>query len=153
MLNLTIPLFRELAAIKIRISIEFIMKKKEGYSSHKVLLMNQTMDLCGLLKSRGSNWQAKLMFGELDKYPGLPHSCPIKPATFVLNRVTYNLNFIPIRPVPELKFFLVFDFFTSINKRRTSLSYAKIEGMIKDTVWRNDDNEAAINKLLGMQNT
>lgn len=150
MLNVSIPLFKELTTIKIRISIDFILKIGDSFSSNKVQLMNQTMDLCGLLKSRGSNWQAKLMFGELDKYPGLPQNCPVKPATFVLNGVTYNLNFIPLRPVPELKFFIVFDFFTLLNKRRASISYAKVEGLIKDTIRKNGTDEATIQKLLGL---
>ena len=146
--NINIDLFKEVKAIKLRILIEIVLKIGEGYSKDRILLLNQTMDFCGLLKIRTSSWHAKFLFGELDKYPGLPTKCPVAPAKFELNAVKMNLNFIPVKPVPELKFYCIFDFFTSHNKRHAPLTYSKIEGLVKDTERRNY-TDSGLKKFLG----
>ena len=116
---------KALKNVKVKVNIEMRMKFLENQ------YFSQTMDICHFLKNHGTNWQTKFIIGDLNQYPGLPNECPINSSFYYAKNLTSDLNFIPMKIIPETKFLATFDVFTYIKKRSVPVSLYKFEGSLK----------------------
>lgn len=129
-LDLGFNVFREVKSIKMRISIEVYLND----TNLQLQLVNQTVDVCRSLKHCLGNWQVKLLLGNLDKYPGIPRECPVKPGIYYANNYTVELKFLPMKKVRAHKFFSTFELFTVENRRYLQLTQMKFDGSIANGV-------------------
>ena len=126
LLDLDFLVLKELKNVKIKISIEVYLNATHS----QIQLVNQTVDMCKFLLNRASNWQVKLLFGSLEKYPNIPIECPIKAGLYYARNYTVELKFLPMRNVRAHKYFSTFELFTIANKRYHQLTQMKFDGSI-----------------------
>ena len=115
--NIKFRLKKELRILKIKFSVEILMKFGDEYPKSRYHLINQTVDYCNYLKKPAGNWQISVFLKELNNYPGLPTKCPIAPNLYEINNFTVDFDGFPQKIIPDTKFFLIIEFNTIIRKR------------------------------------
>lgn len=126
-LDMDITYFKIFPNLKMKISVEVLLKATQN----RLHLVNQTIDVCSLLTHGGTNWHIKAMLGDLDKYPNIPRGCPIMPGHYFLKNFTINIKQIPLKIIPEVETFGVFEIFTVVKKRSVVISNIKIDSVVK----------------------
>lgn len=119
---------KELKVLKIKFSVEILMKSGDEYPKSRYHLVNQTVDFCNFLRKPASNWQISIFLREIKNYPGLPKDCPIIPKLYVLDNFTVSMNVLPQKIIPDTKFFLILEFFTIVRKRPITTTLVKVDG-------------------------
>lgn len=117
----------ELSSIKINTFIEAEVK----ITSNRFILFNQTLDLCSLMQKRTTNWQAKVIFGDLSRYPNLPKKCPVKKGFYSATNFTMEMKYIPFKVFVETLLKITMEFYTVIKKKIVILTKFSAQGLMK----------------------
>lgn len=119
----------EFTTVKIKIFIEVLVEE----SNIRSVFTNQIIDFCSLISHMPSNWQMKVLFGDLNRFPNIPKSCPIIPGHYFANKFTANVEYFPMKVIPKMTFFCSMDFYTIIQKRKAFLTNLKFEIILKNS--------------------
>ena len=126
-LDLDYQLYKELNNVKIKVSLEVQVKP----SQNRMHFVNQTLDVCSIISNGARNWQIKTVLGDLNKYPNVPKSCPIRPGHYFIKNYTTDISQIPMAVVPELLSFANFEVFTIIKKRLITTNNINVDAELK----------------------
>ena len=124
-LNMDFDVKKEVRNVKVKAKVQITMQFMENQQ------FNQIIDICSFLQNTGKSWQMKFIFGNLDQYPNIPKGCPISPGKYLLHNTTSDLNSIPMKIIPEVKFLATFDVFTLVKKRPVPIFLMQFEGALK----------------------
>lgn len=119
--------YKELPVLKMKVFLD----AKNRSTLKRLYILNQTINMCSILRDRTSNWQIKVIFGNLSKYPRLPKRCPVQPGEYFANNFTTDMTYLPFKTFPETQFTCKLEIFTVIQKRFISIAQINVNGLLK----------------------